>query len=135
LTAPQEGLSSVSKYRSRLVEASPVPPVHRSGRLQVKRRLCYGFRRIGKEMGQTYQCRWRICREIIFFFFQVRILHVLCPFVTYLLTLPGAFHGHRGKKRLPANPRESSRPSCVLTNNPTLREHIPALSWPWLTLH
>jgi hypothetical protein len=36
-------------------------------RQTVKRLLSCGFRRIGKEMGQVYQCWWRICREIIFF--------------------------------------------------------------------
>jgi hypothetical protein len=30
----------------------------------VKRLLCCGFRRNGKAMGQVYQCRLRICREI-----------------------------------------------------------------------
>jgi hypothetical protein len=40
----------------------------------VKRLLCCGFRLTGKAMGQVYQC-----------FFQVRISHVLHPFVTYLL--------------------------------------------------
>jgi hypothetical protein len=29
-----------------------------------KRLLCCGFRRNGKEIGQVYECRWRICREI-----------------------------------------------------------------------
>jgi hypothetical protein len=29
----------------------------------VKRLLCCGFRRTGEEMGQLYQCWWRICRE------------------------------------------------------------------------
>jgi hypothetical protein len=37
----------------------------------VKRFLCCGFRRTAKTMGQVYQCWWRIC-----------------PFETYLLTLP-----------------------------------------------
>jgi hypothetical protein len=31
--------------------------------------LCCGFRRTGKAMGQVYQCRWRICREINTYFF------------------------------------------------------------------
>jgi hypothetical protein len=45
----------------------------------VKRLLCCGFRRIGKAMGQVYQCWWRICREMkcFFFIFQVRISRVL----------------------------------------------------------
>jgi hypothetical protein len=34
------------------------------------------LRRIGKAMGQVYQCWWRIRREINYFF-QVRISHVL----------------------------------------------------------
>jgi hypothetical protein len=42
----------------------------------IKRRLCCGFRRTGKAMGQVYQCWWRICRELSVFF-QVRISHVL----------------------------------------------------------
>jgi hypothetical protein len=42
----------------------------------VKRHLCCGFRRIGKDMGQVYQYWWRMCREI--FFFQIRISHVSC---------------------------------------------------------
>jgi hypothetical protein len=39
--------------------------------------LCCGFWRTGKAMGQAYQCRWRIFREINVFFFQIRISHVL----------------------------------------------------------
>jgi hypothetical protein len=42
----------------------------------VKRRLCCGFRRTGKAMGQVYRCWWRICQEINVFS-QVRISHVL----------------------------------------------------------
>jgi hypothetical protein len=34
-----------------------------------KRLPCCGFRRTGKAMGQVYQCWWRICREVIVFFF------------------------------------------------------------------
>jgi hypothetical protein len=34
-----------------------------------KNRLFCWFRRIGKAMGQVYQCWWRICREINVFFF------------------------------------------------------------------
>jgi hypothetical protein len=34
----------------------------------VKRLLCCWFWRTGKAMGQVYQCRWRICREINIFF-------------------------------------------------------------------
>jgi hypothetical protein len=29
-----------------------------------KRLVHCGFRRTGKEIGQVYQCWWRICREI-----------------------------------------------------------------------
>jgi hypothetical protein len=56
----------------------------------MKIRQCCGFRRTGKAMEQMYQCWWRICREInVFFFrFEDHIFHVLCQFVTYLLTLP-----------------------------------------------
>jgi hypothetical protein len=43
----------------------------------------------GKAMGQAYQCWWRIRREInIFASFEYHMFYVLCPFVTYLLTLP-----------------------------------------------
>jgi hypothetical protein len=34
------------------------------------------LRRTGKAMGHVYQCWWRICREM-FFFFQFRISQVL----------------------------------------------------------
>jgi hypothetical protein len=34
----------------------------------VRKLVCCGFRRTGKEMGQVYQCWWRICREINVFF-------------------------------------------------------------------
>jgi hypothetical protein len=55
----------------------------------VKRLLCCGFRRIGKAMGQVYQCWWRICREInVFPTFEYDMFYVLYPFVTPLLTLP-----------------------------------------------
>jgi hypothetical protein len=42
----------------------------------VKRLLCFGFLGTGKALGQVYQCRWRICREINVFF-QIRISNVL----------------------------------------------------------
>jgi hypothetical protein len=42
----------------------------------VKRIECCGFRRTCKAMGQMYQCRWRMRREINVFF-QVRISQVL----------------------------------------------------------
>jgi hypothetical protein len=56
----------------------------------VKRLLCCGFRRTGKAKGQAYQCRWRICREVIVSLskFEYHMFYVLCPFVTCLLTLP-----------------------------------------------
>jgi hypothetical protein len=55
----------------------------------VKRLLFCGFRRIGKAMGQVYQCWWRICREMnVFSRFKYRMFYVLHPFVIYLLTLP-----------------------------------------------
>jgi hypothetical protein len=54
----------------------------------VKRLLCCGFRGTGKEMGQVYQCWWRICREInVFSKLENHMFNVLYPFVTYLLTL------------------------------------------------
>jgi hypothetical protein len=34
----------------------------------VKSLLCCRFRRTGKEMGQVYQCWWRICQKINVFF-------------------------------------------------------------------
>jgi hypothetical protein len=76
--------------------------------------------------------------------FQVRISHVLYPFVAYLLTLPGTFHWHRGEKPLPPNPAESSKIAVWMLiqlhllhtlYNPTLRGHILALSRLWLTQH
>jgi hypothetical protein len=56
---------------------------------RVERLLCCVFRRIGKMMGQVYQCWWRICREInIFLRFEYHEFYVLYPFVTLFLTLP-----------------------------------------------
>jgi hypothetical protein len=58
--------------------------------------LWCGFGRTGKAMGRVYQCCWRICREINVFFFsryEYHMLHVLYPFVTYLLTLPRIYVG------------------------------------------
>jgi hypothetical protein len=47
------------------------------------------FGRTGKAMGHVYQCRWRICREIIVYpRFKRHTFYVLYPIVTYLLTLP-----------------------------------------------
>jgi hypothetical protein len=55
----------------------------------VKRLLCCGFRRPGNAMGQVYQCRWMICREInVFPRFEYHMFYVLFTFVTYLLTVP-----------------------------------------------
>jgi hypothetical protein len=55
----------------------------------VKILQCCGFWRTGKAMGQVYQCRWRICREINVFprLEYYHMLYVLCPFGTNLLTL------------------------------------------------
>jgi hypothetical protein len=54
----------------------------------IKRILCCGFRRAGKEMGQVYQCWWRICREInVFFLGQISHASGFTS-VTSLLTLP-----------------------------------------------
>jgi hypothetical protein len=51
----------------------------------VKILLCYGFRRTAKEMGQIYQCRWRICGEInVFLTLECHMFYVLYPFVNYL---------------------------------------------------
>jgi hypothetical protein len=62
------------------LERSEVPDDARAGaevtETSVKWLLCCGFRRIGKAMGQVYQCWWRICRQINVSF-QVRISHVL----------------------------------------------------------
>jgi hypothetical protein len=42
--------------------------------------LCCGFRRTDKEMGQVYQCWWRICREItVFPRFEYHISYRLYP--------------------------------------------------------
>jgi hypothetical protein len=50
----------------------------------VKKLLCCGFRRTDKAMGLMYQCR-----EIkVFSTFEYHMFYVVCPFVTYLLTLP-----------------------------------------------
>jgi hypothetical protein len=60
----------------------------------VKRLLCCVFRRIGKAMGQMFQCWLRICREKKMFFltrFKYHMFYVLYPFVTCLLTLPRIF--------------------------------------------
>jgi hypothetical protein len=55
----------------------------------VKRRLRCGFRCTVKAMGQVYQCRRRICREInVSSRFEYHIFYVSYPFVTYLLSLP-----------------------------------------------
>jgi hypothetical protein len=57
----------------------------------VKRLLCYGFRLTGTAMGQVYQCRWRICREMNAFARFEYMFYVLYPFVTYLLALPHTY--------------------------------------------
>jgi hypothetical protein len=50
---------------------------------------CCWFRHTGKEMGQAYQCWWRICREVnVLSRFEYNMFYVLYPFVSYLLTLP-----------------------------------------------
>jgi hypothetical protein len=56
-------------------------------RQQSKDFYASGFRRTGKAMEQLYQCWWRICREINFFF-RFEYFCVLYPFVTYLLAVP-----------------------------------------------
>jgi hypothetical protein len=56
-----------------------------------KRLLCCEVRRTGKHGIKLYHCWWRICGEInvVFFsWFEYHMFCVLCPFVTYLLTLP-----------------------------------------------
>jgi hypothetical protein len=54
----------------------------------VKRLLCCGLRRTDKAMGHAYQCWWRMCREIhVLSRFEYHLFCVLCPFVTYLLTV------------------------------------------------
>jgi hypothetical protein len=50
----------------------------------VNRLLCCGFRRTGKAMGQVYQCWWRICREIHFFFSRFECF----MFMFYIHLLP-----------------------------------------------
>jgi hypothetical protein len=55
---------------------------------QQSKLLCCGFRRIGKAMGQVYQCLWRICREMnVFSSFEYHMFYVLYQFVAYLLAL------------------------------------------------
>jgi hypothetical protein len=55
----------------------------------VKRLLHCVFRRTADAMGQVYQCWWRVWREInVSCRLEYHMFHVLCPFVTYLLTLP-----------------------------------------------
>jgi hypothetical protein len=64
----------------------------------VKKLLCCGFRRTGEEMGQVYQCCWRICREInVFSRFEYYKFYVLYPFVTCLLAL------HRNSRNIHAS--------------------------------
>jgi hypothetical protein len=58
-------------------------------RQQSKNFYAAGFRHTGKSMGQVYEYWWRICREINNFSrFECHMFYVLCPFVTYLLSLP-----------------------------------------------
>jgi hypothetical protein len=52
----------------------------------VRRHLFCGFRPTGKAMGQVYQCRSRICREInILSMLEYHIFYVFYPFVIYFL--------------------------------------------------
>jgi hypothetical protein len=54
----------------------------------VKGLLRCGFRRTGKEMGQLYQCWWRIFREMnVFSSFEYHMFYFLYSFMTYLLSL------------------------------------------------
>jgi hypothetical protein len=54
----------------------------------VKILLSCWFQRTGNAMEQVYQFWWMICREInVFFRFEYYMFYVLCPFMTYLLTL------------------------------------------------
>jgi hypothetical protein len=63
--------------------------------LRHRKILRCAFRRTGKTMRQTYQCWLRICQEILVhvFRFVCNMLHVLYPFVTYLLTVPRTILG------------------------------------------
>jgi hypothetical protein len=56
----------------------------------VKGLLCCAFGGTGKSVGQVYHCWWSICREInVSSRFEYHMFHVLYPFVTTLLTVPG----------------------------------------------
>jgi hypothetical protein len=60
--------------------------------MTLERFLCCGFRRTGKAMGQEYQCKWRICREVnVFSKFECHMFYVLYPLLTYLWALPLTF--------------------------------------------
>jgi hypothetical protein len=55
-------VEKLSQGRSKV--ADDARPGARVAETTVKRLLCFRFRRTDKAMGQVYQCRWRICREI-----------------------------------------------------------------------
>jgi hypothetical protein len=87
----------------------------------VKILVCCGFRRIGKAMGQVYECCWRICREInVFPRFEYHMFHVLYLFVTYLLSL--------------ARITNSSQISCTETTS-NFEQPRCSLSWGELELN
>jgi hypothetical protein len=67
--AVHKWVEKISQGRSKVADDAEVAET------TIKRLLCCGFRRTGKAMGQVYQCWWWICREIICFFFHVRISH------------------------------------------------------------
>jgi hypothetical protein len=63
--AIQNCVEKFSEGRSKIVDhARPGAEV---AEITTKRLLCCRFRRTGKEIGQVYQCLWRICREINIF--------------------------------------------------------------------
>jgi hypothetical protein len=82
----------VEKRGKRFADDEEVETEVRKWQRTAKRRLCCGFRRTDKAMGQVYQCWWRICREIsVYPRLKYHVFYVLYPFVTYLLSLPSSF--------------------------------------------
>jgi hypothetical protein len=64
--AIHNGVEIFSQGRSKTTD-DPQPVAEVAGTI-IKRLLCFGFRHIGKAMGQVYQCWWRICRDIKCFY-------------------------------------------------------------------
>jgi hypothetical protein len=77
-------------FQGRLKVAGDPLPGAEVAETTVRRLLCCGFRRTGKQMGQVFQCCWRICRKIhVFFFrFEYHMYYVLYLFVACVLIDP-----------------------------------------------